>query len=67
MKIGYHVADLKFSKKPTPFYWKALDYLAYLGVHKKLKDHLGLSRYGIPIPEERRWDQTISASSMRLE
>jgi long-chain acyl-CoA synthetase len=44
MKIGYHVAELKFMKKPTPWYWKALDYLAYCGVHKKLKDHLGLSR-----------------------
>ncbi len=44
MKIGYHVADLKFSKRPIPWYWKALNYLSYLGVHKKLKDHLGLSR-----------------------
>jgi long-chain acyl-CoA synthetase len=44
MRIGYHVADLKFSKKPTPFYWKALNTLASLGVHRKLKDHLGLSR-----------------------
>ncbi|MDI6763269.1 MAG: AMP-binding protein [Thermodesulfobacteriota bacterium] len=44
MKIGYYVAELEFTKKPVPFYWKALDYLAYLGVHKKLKDHLGLSR-----------------------
>jgi len=44
MKIGYHVAELKFMKKPIPWYWKALDYLAYMGVHKKLKDHLGLSR-----------------------
>ena len=44
MKVGYHVADLKFSKKTIPLYWKALHYLSYLGVHKKLKDHLGLSR-----------------------
>ncbi|MFB3885290.1 MAG: AMP-binding protein [Thermodesulfobacteriota bacterium] len=44
MKIGYHVADLKFSKKPVPWYWKSLNYLADLGIHKKLKDHLGLSR-----------------------
>lgn len=44
MKIGYHVADLKFVKKPIPWYWRLLNYLAYLGVHKKLKDHLGLSR-----------------------
>jgi len=44
MKIGYHVADLKFSKKPLPWYWKVLQALAYLSVHKKLKDHLGLSR-----------------------
>ena len=44
MKIGYHVAELKFLKKPTPIYWKVLNTLASLGVHKKLKDHLGLSR-----------------------
>lgn len=44
MKIGYHVADSKFAKKQVPWYWRFLNYLAYLGVHKKLKDHLGLSR-----------------------
>jgi len=44
MKIGYRVADLKFSQKPIPAYWKGLHYLADLSVHKKLKDHLGLSR-----------------------
>jgi long-chain acyl-CoA synthetase len=44
MKIGYCVADFKFSKKVPPWYWKVLNFLAYLGVHKKLKDHLGLSR-----------------------
>jgi len=44
MKIGYHKAELKFSRKPVPWYWKVLDAIAYLGVHRKLKDHLGLSR-----------------------
>lgn len=44
MDIGYHVADLKFSKKPVPWHWKIFKGLAYLGVHRKLKDHLGLSR-----------------------
>jgi long-chain acyl-CoA synthetase len=44
MKIGYHVADLKFEKKSIPWYWKFIKYLAYLGCHKKLRDHLGLSR-----------------------
>lgn len=44
MKIGYHVADLKFAQKPIPWYWRVLNYLAYLGVHKKLRDHLGLAR-----------------------
>jgi long-chain acyl-CoA synthetase len=44
MKIGYQVADLKFSKKPVPWYWKVLYAFAGLGVHNKLKDHLGLSR-----------------------
>jgi len=44
MKVGYHVADLKFSKRPIPLYMKVLHYLSYLAVLKKLKDHLGLSR-----------------------
>jgi long-chain acyl-CoA synthetase len=44
MKIGYYVAELEFMKKPAPWHWKALNYLAYWTVHKKLKDHLGLSR-----------------------
>ncbi|MFH2219618.1 MAG: AMP-binding protein [Pseudomonadota bacterium] len=43
-KIGYHVADLKFEKKPIPWYWKLLEWLARIGVQNKLKDHLGLSR-----------------------
>ncbi len=44
MKIGYQVADLKFEKKPIPWYWKLLEYLAYLWCRTKLRDHLGLSR-----------------------
>ena len=44
MDIGYHVAELKFSKKPVPWHWAFLKGLAHLAVHKKLKDHLGLSR-----------------------
>lgn len=43
-KIGYHVADLKFEKKPVRFYWKFLHWLAYVAMQEKLKDHLGLSR-----------------------
>jgi len=43
-KIGYHVADLKFAKKPISWYWKALNYFAYVIMQKKLKDHLGMSR-----------------------
>jgi len=43
-KIGYHVADLKFSKKPVPWYWKLFQNIAFWMVQKKLKDHLGLSR-----------------------
>ena len=44
MKIGYRVADRRFSKKSVPLLWKLLYWMAYLGVHKKLRDHLGLSR-----------------------
>jgi len=43
-KIGYHVANLKFEKKPVPWYWAFLQWLAYITIQKKLKDHLGLSR-----------------------
>jgi len=43
-KVGYKVADLKFKKKPVPLAWKMLNGLAYLGLQKKLKDHLGMSR-----------------------
>jgi long-chain acyl-CoA synthetase len=44
MKIGYHVADLKFEKKPISLLWKFGDFLAYSLVFKKLRDHLGLTR-----------------------
>ncbi|HID31206.1 MAG TPA: long-chain fatty acid--CoA ligase [Desulfobacterales bacterium] len=43
-KVGHHVADLEFQKKPVPWYWRCLHWLAYVGIQKKLKDHLGLSR-----------------------
>jgi long-chain acyl-CoA synthetase len=43
-KIGYHVANLKFEKKPVPWYWNLAEWFAYAAVQKKLKDHLGLSR-----------------------
>jgi long-chain acyl-CoA synthetase len=43
-KIGYHVADLHFQKRPVPYHWKFLKWLAYGSMQKKLKDHLGLSR-----------------------
>ena len=43
-KVGYHVADLEFQKKPVRWYWRFLHWLAYIGIQKKMKDHLGLSR-----------------------
>lgn len=43
-KIGYRVANLKFEKKPVPWYWTMFEWLANIVVQKKLKDHLGLSR-----------------------
>ena len=44
MAVGYRVADLKFAKKPVPGWLRLLGWGAYLTVHKKLRDHLGLSR-----------------------
>lgn len=43
-KIGYKVANLKFEKQPVPLHWKFLNWLAYITMQKKLKDHLGMSR-----------------------
>ncbi|MGD8369585.1 MAG: AMP-binding protein, partial [Desulfobacterales bacterium] len=43
-KIGYHVANLKFEKKPTPLHWQLLQWLARITVQNKVRDHLGLSR-----------------------
>jgi long-chain acyl-CoA synthetase len=44
MNVGYRTADLKFARKPVPPRLKALEFLAYHLVQKKLRDHLGLSR-----------------------
>ncbi len=44
MKIGYHIADLKFEKKPIPVTWKLLGLLADIALFAKIRDHLGLSR-----------------------
>jgi long-chain acyl-CoA synthetase len=43
MRIGTRAADLKFGKKPVPWWLGTLEALAYATVQKKLRDHLGLS------------------------
>ncbi|HHP7234837.1 MAG TPA: AMP-binding protein [Desulfobacterales bacterium] len=43
-KIGYHVASLKFEKKPIPVHWQLFQWLARITVQNKVRDHLGLSR-----------------------
>src|SRR5271157_1316185 len=44
MRVGYHVAELKFEKKPVPFYWKLLNRLADWACYSKIRDNLGLSK-----------------------
>jgi long-chain acyl-CoA synthetase len=44
MRIGYHVAELKFEKKPVPFYWKLLNRMADWACYSKIRDNLGLSK-----------------------
>jgi len=44
MKIGYHVADLKFEKKQVPPLWNLLGFIANICLFSKVRDHLGLSR-----------------------
>ena len=43
-RVGYRVANLKFEKKPVPWHWKFLNWVAYITLQNKLKDHLGMSR-----------------------
>ena len=43
-KVGYKVANIKFEKKHVSLSLKFLNWLAYITMQKKLKDHLGLSR-----------------------
>jgi long-chain acyl-CoA synthetase len=43
-RVGYRVANLRFEKKPVPLSWRMLNWLAYVTLQKKLKDHLGMSR-----------------------
>ena len=43
-KMGYKVANLQFENKPIPLGLKLLNWVAYIAMQKKLKDHLGLSR-----------------------
>jgi long-chain acyl-CoA synthetase len=43
-KIGYRAANRKFKKQSVSGFMKILEWLAYITVQKKLKDHLGLSR-----------------------
>jgi long-chain acyl-CoA synthetase len=43
-KMGYKAANLRFDKKPVPWHVKLLNWVGYVTMQKKLKDHLGLSR-----------------------
>ncbi len=43
MSVGYKMAELKLAKKKIPFYLKLLNFISYWILHKKLRDHLGMS------------------------
>jgi len=42
MWIGYKVADMKFERKPVPWYWKLAQLFAYWVNHRQVLDGLGL-------------------------
>jgi long-chain acyl-CoA synthetase len=44
MDIGQRLVDFKLAKRPVPWGWRLFGLLADLAVHRKLRDHLGLSR-----------------------
>jgi long-chain acyl-CoA synthetase len=43
-RVGYKVANLRFQKQPVSWYWKFFNWLAFITMQVKLKDHLGMSR-----------------------
>ena len=44
LRIGNRLADCKLARRPAPWAWRVLGRLADQAVHRKLRDHLGLSR-----------------------
>lgn len=44
LRVGERLADFKLARRPVPWTWRLLGMLAEQAVHKKLRDHLGLSR-----------------------
>lgn len=44
MKLSYRIAEMQFGKAKVHWWWTLLGRLAHATVHKKLRDHLGLSR-----------------------
>lgn len=44
LAVGKRLADFKLRKRPAPWAWRALGFLADQAVHRKLRDHLGLLR-----------------------
>jgi long-chain acyl-CoA synthetase len=44
LAVGYRLADCKLAKRPAPWYLRAAGAVADVLVHRKLRDHLGLSR-----------------------
>lgn len=42
LKIGYKVADMQTGKEDLSLFWRILNYIAYLGVFKDLRDRVGL-------------------------
>ncbi|HSB77176.1 MAG TPA: AMP-binding protein [Candidatus Methylomirabilis sp.] len=44
LAIGQRLADMKLARRSIPWMWRVLGVLADQTVHRKLRDHLGLSR-----------------------
>lgn len=44
LPIGHRVADFTLAGKPVPLMWKLLNFIAFLGLFRSLKNYFGLSR-----------------------
>ena len=44
LPVGYKMAGYRLENRKAPFYWRALNWIAYFGLFRPVKNYFGLSR-----------------------